>query len=86
MDNSNYNSNDIEEIGKIKLNLAHYPGEDFYCVGIDHASFFGQINTSHLARFLRKRSCDRTAAGTDLQYLHRFVDRQPFYNIFPKRR
>lgn len=33
MDNSNYNSNDIEEIGKIKLNLAHYPGEDFYCDG-----------------------------------------------------
>lgn len=25
--------NNIEEIGKIKLNLAHYPGEDFYCDG-----------------------------------------------------
>lgn len=23
----------IEEIGKIKLNLAHYPGEDYYCDG-----------------------------------------------------
>ena len=25
--------NNIEEIGKIKLNLAHYPGEDYYCDG-----------------------------------------------------
>ena len=24
---------EIEEIGKIKLNLAHYPGEDYYCDG-----------------------------------------------------
>ena len=23
----------IEEIGKIKLNLNHYPGEDYYCDG-----------------------------------------------------
>lgn len=27
------NSKLIEEIGKIKLNLAHYPGEDIYCDG-----------------------------------------------------
>lgn len=25
--------NNIEEIGKIKLNLTHYPGEDYYCDG-----------------------------------------------------
>ena len=25
--------NNIEEIGKIKLNLVHYPGEDYYCDG-----------------------------------------------------
>lgn len=25
--------NNIEEIGKIKLNLKHYPGEDYYCDG-----------------------------------------------------
>ena len=25
--------NNIEEIGKIKLNLLHYPGEDYYCDG-----------------------------------------------------
>ncbi|MCM1122109.1 MAG: class I SAM-dependent methyltransferase [Eubacterium sp.] len=25
--------NNIEEIGKIKLNLSHYPGEDYYCDG-----------------------------------------------------
>lgn len=27
------NSKLVEEIGKIKLNLEHYPGEDFYCDG-----------------------------------------------------
>lgn len=33
-ENSNLeNSNLIEEIGKIKLNLKHYPGEDLYCDG-----------------------------------------------------
>lgn len=25
--------NNIEEIGKIKLDLTHYPGEDYYCDG-----------------------------------------------------
>ena len=44
----------IEEIGKIKLNLAHYPGEDYYCDGdiedelLDIARNYSQVEYARI--------------------------------------
>lgn len=44
----------IEEIGKVKLNLAHYPGEDYYCDGeiedelLDIAKKYSEVEYQHI--------------------------------------